>query len=258
MENVLQLCKSLSLYIVNGRTRGDSLGRFTYCSVLGSSVVDYAITDMNPGHINAFTVLPQLHLSDHSPTVLYLKKSTKEKNKQVQNKDTCPLPKRYRWTEQSITDYTAALDTDKIQQMLDTFLETNYKTNKKGINLATDDLNKVFYQLTKLSKLRTLRTKKSKQKPKEMRFDSECLISKKTLRKLSNRKHRNQTDQQASLEYLQALQQYKKLSSRSGVSYSTTKRAMLKNFNTSVGQRTSVWKRGRGRLSDAGRRSRSG
>ncbi|KAL6455154.1 hypothetical protein MHYP_G00364070 [Metynnis hypsauchen] len=50
--------------------RGDSLARFTYCSVLGSSVVDYTITNMNPGHINAFTVLPQLHLSDHSPTVL--------------------------------------------------------------------------------------------------------------------------------------------------------------------------------------------
>ncbi|KAG1932341.1 kinesin-like protein KIF13A [Pimephales promelas] len=46
-KQVLQLCKSLGLYIVNGRTKGDSLGRFTYCSSLGSSTVDYAITDVD-------------------------------------------------------------------------------------------------------------------------------------------------------------------------------------------------------------------
>ena len=58
-KQTLHLCKGLGLYIVNGRTRGDSLGRYTYSSVLGSSVVDYAVTDMDPEHINAFIVLPQ-------------------------------------------------------------------------------------------------------------------------------------------------------------------------------------------------------
>ncbi len=52
-KDLLQLCRILSLYIINGRLRGDTLGRFTFCSPLGNSTVDYMITDI-------------LHLSDHS------------------------------------------------------------------------------------------------------------------------------------------------------------------------------------------------
>lgn len=69
-KEVLQMCKALGLYIVNGRTRGDSLGRFTYCSVLGNSVIDYAITDICPESISAFTVLPQRPISDHNQITL--------------------------------------------------------------------------------------------------------------------------------------------------------------------------------------------
>lgn len=76
-RQVLQICKSLGLYIANGRTRGDSLGRMTYSSVLGNSVVDYTITDIDPEDINAFVVSPQLPFSDHCQTTLYLNKSTK-------------------------------------------------------------------------------------------------------------------------------------------------------------------------------------
>ena len=45
-KQMVQMCKGLGLYIVNGRIREDSLGRLTQCSVLGSSVADYAITDI--------------------------------------------------------------------------------------------------------------------------------------------------------------------------------------------------------------------
>ncbi len=50
----------MGLYIVNDRTKGDSLGRLTYCSYLGSSTVDCAITDLDQSQINYFTVMPQL------------------------------------------------------------------------------------------------------------------------------------------------------------------------------------------------------
>ncbi len=39
-RQLLQLCRGLALYIVNGRLRGDSLGRYTYSSALGNSTVD--------------------------------------------------------------------------------------------------------------------------------------------------------------------------------------------------------------------------
>lgn len=62
-REVLQICKGLSLYIVNGRTRGDSLGRFTYSSVLGDSVPDCSITDIPSEHINAFTCFVRSHFT---------------------------------------------------------------------------------------------------------------------------------------------------------------------------------------------------
>ena len=39
-SQLLQLCRTLGMYIVNGRLRGDSYGRYTYSSSLGSSTVD--------------------------------------------------------------------------------------------------------------------------------------------------------------------------------------------------------------------------
>ena len=53
-KQLLQLCKSLGLFIPYGGRKGDSLGRFTYCSPLSSNVVAYAVTD--PSHINYSTV----------------------------------------------------------------------------------------------------------------------------------------------------------------------------------------------------------
>ena len=70
-KEVVHLCRALGLYIVNGRFRGDSLGRFTYSSALGSIVEDYAITDMDPSTISAFTVRQQSPLSDHNQINLF-------------------------------------------------------------------------------------------------------------------------------------------------------------------------------------------
>lgn len=72
-RELVHLCQALGLYILNGRMRGDSLGRFTYSSALGSSVVDYAITDMDPSSISAFTVRQQTLLSDHNQINVFLK-----------------------------------------------------------------------------------------------------------------------------------------------------------------------------------------
>lgn len=185
-KQVLQMCKGLGLYIVNGRIRGDSLGRFTYCSVLGSSVVDYSITDIEPGYINAFVVLPQLPISDHSQTILYLKKSVTHTEKTNIQPNLFPLPRTYKWSEHSNNDYTAALCCDEIQYMVDTFLITQYQPNRKGMNLATRDLN-IFIQLAKKSKLKISRSRKTSTKQKEKWFDRECASSKKNLRKLSNK-----------------------------------------------------------------------
>ncbi len=81
-RELVQLCRASGLYILNGRIRGDSLGRFTCCSVLEASVVDYTITDMDPSSFSAFTVIQQTPLSDHNQANIYIKTHhTPEQNK---------------------------------------------------------------------------------------------------------------------------------------------------------------------------------
>ena len=70
-QQLLLLCNTLGLIITYGGRKGDSLGRFTYCSPLSSNVVAYAVTD--PSHINYSTVRPQNPLSEHSHITLSYK-----------------------------------------------------------------------------------------------------------------------------------------------------------------------------------------
>ena len=79
-SEVARLCRALGLYILNGRIPGDSLGRFTFSSALGNSVVDYAITDMDPFYFSAFTVRRQTPFSDHNQINIFLKMTNRAKN----------------------------------------------------------------------------------------------------------------------------------------------------------------------------------
>ena len=63
----IDICKSCDLRILNGRTKGDSLGRPTYHGRKGISVIDYIICDQNLYQkIEYFIVKPPTYLSDYS------------------------------------------------------------------------------------------------------------------------------------------------------------------------------------------------
>lgn len=82
----------------DGRLHGDSYGRYTYSSSLGSSTVDYFITDLNPESLRVFTVSTLTPLSDHSKITVYL-------NREIVNheaskpKELSNIKKCYRWKE---------------------------------------------------------------------------------------------------------------------------------------------------------------
>ena len=54
-SQLLQLHRTLGMYIVNGKLRGHSYGRYNYSSSLGRSTVDYFITDLELESLRAFT-----------------------------------------------------------------------------------------------------------------------------------------------------------------------------------------------------------
>ena len=76
-EKLLNLCKNTQMRILNGRTIGDRMGKFTRHPLAqreSPSTLDYMIADIETlKNIKYFTVLPHLGLSDHECLSVLLK-----------------------------------------------------------------------------------------------------------------------------------------------------------------------------------------
>ena len=172
--------------------------------MLGSSVVDYAITDMDPENINAFIVMPQTPLSDHSQVPLYLNKTEPAQKDHQPTASLFNLEPAYRWGQNSTAEYQAALDSAEMEAMLDRFQQTQYPSSNESLNLATKHLNSIFVQLAIKSNLKP--RLKNKNQAGEKWFDNDCVMARKQLRQLSK-----PNDIEGHLRYHQALKMYKQL-----------------------------------------------
>ncbi|KAI4889447.1 hypothetical protein NFI96_002246 [Prochilodus magdalenae] len=208
-KDLLQLCQSLGLYIVNGRLRGDSLGRFTFCSALGNSTVDYMITDLDPFSLSGFTVKPLTPLSDHSQITVFINRTETNSTAHTQPSKLYSIRRPYRWAQNSPEEFQKAIRDPEIQTLLDTFLDTTYAHSDEGVDLAVRAINHVFIRTAQRSQLKLLRNK-----PKTPRddkwFDSECQKIRNKLRNLSNQKHRDPNNADLRLQYCETLRHYKR------------------------------------------------
>jgi len=116
-RDLLQLCQSLGLYIVNGRFRGDSLGRPTFCSSLGTSTVDYMITDLDPLFLSSFIVKPLTPLSDHSQMTVFMKR-TETNSPQSEPNNLFNIKRKYKWAPDSAQEFQKAIGNQQIQRLL--------------------------------------------------------------------------------------------------------------------------------------------
>jgi hypothetical protein len=141
------------MYIVNGRLRGDSYGRYTYSSCLGSSTVDYFITDLNPESLRAFTVRPLTPLSDHSKITVYLNRAI-HNHEASKPKELSNIKKWYKWKECIVETYQKTFRQQHIQSLLDNFLDKTFHCNSEDVNLAAENLNSISDISASLSKLK--------------------------------------------------------------------------------------------------------
>lgn len=209
-SQLLQLCRSLGLYIVNGRLRGDSYGRYTYSSSLGNSTVDYFITDLSLVSLRAFTVSPLTPLSDHSKTTVYLNRSTSNHETPKPTKLNT-IKTSYKWKEGSVETYQNAVQQQQVQSLLDQFLGENFQCNSEDVNRAVEQLNHIFDLSASLANLKATNrnARKTKNNNNDKWFDNECKNLRKQLRNLSNQKHRDPDNQNIRIHYGETLKQYK-------------------------------------------------
>lgn len=167
-KELVHLCRALGLYMLNGRIRGDSLGRFTYCSALGASVVDYAITDMDPSSFNAFTVRQQTPLSDHNQINVYLKWSHQPKQTATESSKLYPVHRTYRWAPDSAEKFIHALQSVQISNKITNFINTNFENNKKSVNHAVSEINSILHIASSMAELQKNKRKAKKLKKRKM------------------------------------------------------------------------------------------
>jgi len=214
-REIVHLCRALGLYIVNGRFRGDSLGRFTYSSAHGSSVVDYAITDMDPSTISAFTVRQQSPLSDHNQINLFFKLPD-QSNSQIKLNPKTKEPSKlyelnpgYRWATDSGDKLIMAFKSPDLMNDISIYDQTQYVPTKNGVNKATDDINTIFHKAAIRADLIKQKHKPIRRQNVEKWFDKECKTIRKDLRNIANEKHRQPNNPALRIRYNDILNKYK-------------------------------------------------
>ena len=71
-RQLINICKNTDLRILNGRTKGDSLGRPTFHGKNGISTIDYIICDQDIfQNVNYFGVKQPTYLSDHNQIITW-------------------------------------------------------------------------------------------------------------------------------------------------------------------------------------------
>ncbi|UYV83997.1 hypothetical protein LAZ67_X000848 [Cordylochernes scorpioides] len=170
-NKLLDFLEDNSLTIVNGRSRGDKDGDFTYISERGSSTIDYCILSQGSLQILLdFKVDDQLY-SDHHPLVLTIKgqnfneKKTKREDYNIT---------RYRWSADGLAMFKMKLE----------------ELREKNIP-ASDDLEYTFNQriLEAMSSAKITYSIKGGPRKSKPWFDKDCYDMKK-LAKESLKKYR--------------------------------------------------------------------
>lgn len=169
-RELLDLCKSLDLNILNGRKTGDIFGDFTSFQWKGNGLVDYVITSktlfssvlsLKVGHFMPW-------LSDHC--ALHYNFQTENTHKSILNKtDLHPKPNMFYWDSESTEKFIQRLKSDEVAHKLKTILNTN------DANDMLTDINEILKSTAKKCKIKVVKQGQYKHSSSNPWFDKECL-----------------------------------------------------------------------------------
>jgi hypothetical protein len=181
-HRLLDLCKSTSLRIVNGRADDDRNGAFTFISSQGASVIDYLLTkDCNFSQICNFTVHDLNEWSDHCPISFNLKCNLPRKIERISHDEfVC----RYKWSDDCKNEFRAKLIAKL--PVFNTLTNCIYVENKTSVNNLVTDFTSIIQDIAKPLFFKSHIVKKdasfcnlNNEKNKDW-FDYECVQAKNT------------------------------------------------------------------------------
>ena len=158
---LVDMCKSFELNIINGRKTGDPFGKYTCFTWNGNSVVDYLSTpDSLFPQISSLEIREFLPwFSDYCPLHFTLEvHKYLEKAHQIPPKEKAP--KRFIWTEVGKQKFLNTLSTGEFIRKLESALELDYTNPDTVVNHISD----ILTSAAENAKIRTIR-KREKDTP---------------------------------------------------------------------------------------------
>ena len=138
-KELIELCKSLDLCILNGRKNGDLFGNFTSFQWNGSGVVDYAITSQF-----LFSKISSFNVGEYKPWIsdhCAIHQSLQLQGVNATPKAECELrsiPKSWYWDSSSNKKFTAILKSKEMSENLQRIIQI------ADINDMTTEINNIL------------------------------------------------------------------------------------------------------------------
>ena len=192
---LLEMCKSIPVRILNGRTFGDTIGirNFTRYPIYNSqnesqslpSVIDYALADPSLfTKIKYFSVSNMTRFSDHCSIKLSLKTNFEASTGNTH----CHLvsePSRFQWSIIHKSKLLETFSSSQCQSLLSEFSNSPFNSSQSGIDNATNQLTDIIVNTTKA--VVPLRTSRIRKRAKKKWYDKSCFQLKHELNRLCSR-----------------------------------------------------------------------
>jgi hypothetical protein len=214
-KNLIEICKNCNMRILNGRTKGDSLGKPTFHSKNGISTIDYVICNISLlEHIKFLVVKPTNYFSDHSQITIWMNaKDNIDKTSEDVSNFSRKLPNQFIWDNISNRTFIESLNLPEIQIKYQNFINKNYPINDEGVNDCLNTFQDLILEAGKKSlKIKNIRKRnKIKNISNKKWFDKDCRLKRHEVRKLANQKHRDPMDIDLRNRYHLELKAYKSI-----------------------------------------------
>ena len=232
-KELIGLCKTLNISILNGRKTGDLFGKITSYQWNGLGVVDYAISSHALfSSIKYFKVgAYSPWVSDHCP--LFFKLNVQKVTTKPDMENLSDLPDKYYFDEKCKTEFIETLKSNELIEKLNSL----YLIHETNTDLLASEITDTLLEVCKKS---NIKPKKSKvQCYKEPWFDDECKLLKKSLKKKCRKLREKHDDKKLHFEILQDNKTLKKLVKTKKNEY---KLKLMENINLKRNEQKVFWK----------------